>query len=163
MEQIATYSEIRFDGSRTFTLFPDRIVVKGKQTFHSDFESNIPLATLDSNYDCVRIRNRIFIAGVWIAIISFIMFIILLTGLKIPFTEFSPGIILSIGVAGLILSAATYRKVEFLRFRNKAGLIVLDIARSGKHADEFDTFVDTLINHIEHHKEQPKQSIEGTT
>lgn len=162
MEQIATYSEIRFDGSRTFTLFPDRIVVKGKQTFHSDFESNIRLATLDPNYDRVRIRNRIFMAGVWMVIISFITYIILVTGLKIPFTEFSPVIMLSIGMAGLILSAATYRKVEFLRFKNKAGLTVLDIARSDKHVEEFDSFVDTLIKHIRHHKEEPKQSIKGT-
>jgi hypothetical protein len=69
---------------------------------------------------------------------------------------------LSIGMAGFILSVATYRKVEFLRFKNKAGLTVLDIARSGKHAAEFDSFVDTLIKHIGHHEEQPKQSIEGT-
>ncbi len=35
METIATYSEIRFDGSRTFTLLPDKIMICGKQTLLS--------------------------------------------------------------------------------------------------------------------------------
>lgn len=148
MEPITTYSEVRFDGARTFTLFPDRVVVRGKQTLHSDFESEIPLATLDPNFERISIRNRTFMAGVWMALVSFVLCSILVSGLKMSFADMTPVVVLMIGVAGLILSAATYRKVEFLRFKNQAGVTVLDVARSGREAAQFDSFVDALTKQI---------------
>ena len=52
-------------------------------------------------------------------------------------------------MAGLIFSAATFRKVQFFRFKNQAGVTVLDLARSGKHAAELDAFIDALVKQIE--------------
>ena len=155
MEPIATYSEVRFDGARTFTLFPDRIIVRGKQTLHSDFETTIPLATLDANFDRLSIRNRNFASGIWLAIISFGLSGILLKGLKMSLADFMPLMLFVVGFAGLILAAATFRKVEFLRFKNQAGVVVLDVARSGKQIKQFGPFIDALVRQIEVSKAGP--------
>ena len=65
------------------------------------------------------------------------------------FANTAPGMVLMISVAGLIFSAATFRKVQFFRFKNQAGVTVLDLARSGKHAAELDAFIDALVKQIE--------------
>lgn len=148
MEPIATYTEVRFDGARTFTLLSDRVVVRGKQTFQSDFESRIPLVSLDPNFDRIGIRNRAFTTGLWMALVSLVTCSILITGLKMSYFDLAPGLVLMIGVTGLLFSAATYRKVEFLRFKNREGMTLLDVARSGSQAAQFDSFVDALIKQI---------------
>lgn len=149
MEPIATYKEVRFDGSRTFTLFPDKLLVRGKTTLHSDFDTTIPLRILDPNFDRMGIRNKSCSVGAWIATISFVTWTVLVKGFGMSFAAPGAGMIAMGGVAGLLLSAATFRKVEFLRFRNQSGLHVLDIARSGKDAEQLDSFVQVLVKQIE--------------
>ncbi len=51
MNPIATYSEVRFEASRTFRLFADRIVIRGKETLASDGETGIPLSLLEPHFD----------------------------------------------------------------------------------------------------------------
>ena len=46
------------------------------------------------------------------------------------------------------LSAATYRKVEFVQFRNIEGLTGLDFARSGEQVAKLDSFIDELTKQI---------------
>ncbi|EEF60948.1 hypothetical protein [Pedosphaera parvula] len=160
METIATYSEVRFDGSRKFTLFSDKLAVNGKRTLHSEFETVIPLNTLDPNYDRLRVRNVNFGVGLWMAVIAFVTSTVLVSGFKMSFTALAPGMIATVGLAGLILCAATYRKVEFLRFKNAAGLAILDIARAGKDAPKFDSFIEALIKQIKNSR-GPAQDVDA--
>ncbi len=148
MDPIATYSEVRFDGKRTFMLFHDRIYIRGKATFKSDFEIEIPLASLDPNYYRLNIRNGAFMGGVWMAVVSYVICTILVSGFKMTFADNAVVLVAGIGFSGLILSAATYRKVQFLCFRNRGGGKVFDIARSGKQAEQLDSFVDALTKQI---------------
>jgi hypothetical protein len=148
METIATYDEVRFDGRRTFTLLPDRILIRGRQTLQSEFETGIPLTTLDPNPDKLWVRHRSFIAGMVLAVVGFMGCTILVSGFHMSFTEFAPGMLAGVGASGVMLMLATYRKVEFIRFKNDAGIVLLDVARSGKNAAEFDSFVDAIIRQI---------------
>ena len=148
MEPIATYTEVRFDGARTFTLLSDRVVVRGKQTLQSDFESRIPLASLDPNFDRISLRNPAFTIGFGMVIVSLVTCSILITGLKMSYLDLAPGLVLMMGVTGLLFSAATYRKVEFLRFKNREGITLMDVARSGAQAAQFDSFVEALTKQI---------------
>jgi len=148
MDPIATYSEVRFDGKRTFMLFPDRIYIRGTKTLHSDFETEVPLHILEPGYYRFNVRNAGFMAGVWMAVVSFVVCEILVSGFKMSFAQNAPGLMLVLGVSGFILSAATFRKVEFLRFQHRAGGIAFDIARSGKNAAQLDSFVDAVIKQI---------------
>ena len=144
MQPIAIYSEVRFEGSRTFTLLLDKVVVRGKQSLQSEFENGIALKTLDPSPDSLRFRSPIFAWGMWVAIIGFVVCAILVSGFQMSFATFPPGLVACIGMSGLMLMFATFRKVEYVRFKNDGGIVVLDIARAGKSAAQFDSFIDAL-------------------
>lgn len=153
MQPIATYSEVRFDGSRTFTLLPDRIVVRGKQSLQSEFEMTIPLKTLDSSPDTLRFRNQMFTGAMWGAVVSFVGCTVLVSGFHMSFATSPPVLVGGIGVSSIIVMLATFRKVEFIRFKNDDGIVILDIARSGKSAAQLDSFIDALTKQIRESRE----------
>jgi hypothetical protein len=148
MQPIATYSEVRFEGKRTFTLFADKIVVRGKQSLQSEFDVTIALTKLDPTPDILRFRSKGFTAGMWNAVIGFVGCTILVSGFHMSFATLPPGLLACIGMSGILLMAATARKVEFIRFKNDGGLVILDLARSGKHAAQLDAFIDALTKQI---------------
>ena len=148
MDPIATYSEVRFDGKRTFMLFQDRIYIRGKWTLKSDFDIEFPLVWIDPNYYRMNIRNGAFMGGIWIAVVSFVICTILVSGFKMTFADNAPFLVAVLGFSGLILSAATYRKVQFLCFMGRGGGKIFDIARSGKQAEQLDSFIDALTKQI---------------
>ena len=153
METIATYSEVRFEGSRTFTLLPDKIMIRGKHSLQSEFETDIPLTTLNPNPGKLRIRNPNFTSGMWLAIASFIGCSILIRGFHMTFATFAPDLLAFLGITGVMFMLATYRKVEFVRFKNDGGIVILDIARAGKNAGQFDSFIDALTQQIKFARE----------
>jgi hypothetical protein len=57
-------------------------------------------------------------------------------------------VLCALGFVGALLSIATAKKVEWVRFSTDAGIVVLDVARAGKNRDKFDTFVEALTNRI---------------
>lgn len=148
MDSIATYSEQRFDGKRTFTLLADAVVVIGSAALTSEFQARIPLSSLDPNYSILRFRNRNFWAGLWMVVISFVVCTILVSGFHMSWTTMPPGMVACIGMGGFLLCLATARKVEFIRFTTGAGVVVLDLARSGPERDKLDGFIDALTKQI---------------
>jgi len=148
MEPIATYSEVRFDGSRTFTLLPDKIVVRGIQSLKSEFETAVELTSLNPRPDRFCVRNASFTGGMWMTLVSFVAFSILVSGFGINFAAFAPVLLFCIGLGGVVLMLATFRKVEFVRFKNDGGIVILDLARAGKSAAQLDSFIDALTKQI---------------
>lgn len=63
MEPIATYSESRFDGKRSFELFADKVIVRGKENLQSNYVSEVALSTLTPNLDRMRHRSDWFMTG----------------------------------------------------------------------------------------------------
>ena len=148
METIATYSELRFDGKRTFKLVADAVIVSGSATLTSEFQARIPLSSLAPNYSTLRFRNRSFWTGLWMVVISVIVCTILVSGFHMSWETIPPGMVACIGMGGFLLCLATGRKVEFIRFTTQAGVVVLDLARSGPERDKFDDFIDALTKQI---------------
>jgi len=148
MESIATYSEVRFDGSRTFALLPDRIIVSGKQSLQSEFEMAIALTSLNPNPGKYWLRNPSFIVGMWLALGAFIICSILVSCFSVSFAAFGPCLLVAMGLGGGILMLATFFKVEFVRFQNDGGIVILDLARAGKSAAQLDSFIDALTKQI---------------
>ena len=145
---IATYSEVRFDGSRTFVLFPDKLVVSGKVTLKSDFETTLPLSSLAPLFERSNVRNAGFIGGLYLALIGFVICTALVSGFHMSFENITVVLFLGFGITGLVLMTATYKKVEFLRFKNHGGVGVLDLARAGKDAAQLDAFIEALVKQI---------------
>ena len=148
METLATYSEQRFDGKRTFTLQPDAVVVSGSATLSAEFQARIPLSSLDPNYSTLRFRNRNFWTGLWMVVVSFVVCTVLVSGFHMSWGTMAPGMVACIGMGGFLLCLATARKVEFIRFTTDAGVVLLDLARSGPERDKLDGFVEALIRQI---------------
>jgi hypothetical protein len=59
---IVSYTQTLFKGTVTFRLFPDRLLMNGKVTFKSDYETSIPLASLDPEFATLNIRPRVFMS-----------------------------------------------------------------------------------------------------
>ncbi len=147
MEPIATYAEQRFDGKRTFELFADRVVVRGKTTLRSDFEVTVPLASLTPEFARVRARYSGFFAGLAIMTSSAVLaFVVAQISAKDPFE--AVGFLGFVGLIGFLLSAATAAKVEWVTFASDAGVTLLTIARAGKEKARFDSFVHVLTSQI---------------
>ena len=145
---IATHRDQRFDGKRVFELFPDRINIRGSAMFSSEFETSIPLNTLNPNPAHIRFRNKSFWSGLWVLLTASILDTILVSAFHVPRVSESTVLIGVIGMSGLALMLATARKVEFITFATTAGVHVLDFARSGPDAHNLDSFIELLRTNI---------------
>jgi hypothetical protein len=144
METIATYAETRLEGRRSFALLSDRIVVSSK-SIAGEVDLSFQLATLSPVVSRLRVRSRYFIAGFLLTVLPW--FIFGLVNVVATTTEF---VVLPLGVSivGLTMTAISCRKVEYVRFATQAGIAALDIARAGREAHNFDSFVDALTKQI---------------
>lgn len=147
MNPIATYTEARFDGKRTFHLFEDKVIVRGKATLGGDFETAIPLASLTPSFARLRSRHRAFFGGIWIMVGSSILAYVV-GAISQKNSSEVVGFFCALGIAGLVLLLATAKKVEWVQFNTDAGVTVLTIARAGKEKDKFDSFVEALTSQI---------------
>ena len=147
-EPIATYREQRFDGKRVFELFADRVRICGSAQLSSEFETSIPLATLNPTPMRIRIRNKAFWSGLWMLLGTVVLDTVLVSSFHVPPESFSVGLIGCIGMGGFVLMLATARKVEFISFTSTAGVHVLDLARSGPDARNLDSFVELVSTNI---------------
>lgn len=147
MEPISTYSEARLEGTRTLTLFADKVVVKANVSLSADSLSTVDLKNLNPAPDSMRYRNPIFMKSFWcigVGIFGLVFFIdSFWTKQWVPPVFFS---LIAVGLGGLAL---TFRKLEVIRFKNDAGFIVLDVVRSGKDAARMDEFVGLVITQIQ--------------
>ncbi|HWG11111.1 MAG TPA: hypothetical protein VN693_06395 [Rhodanobacteraceae bacterium] len=109
MQTLATYSEQRLEGSRTFELFQDRVVIKGKQYLGSEFESTVMLEILQPTVNSVRRRSKGFPQGI---AMMFAACVLLQSGLVAPSSYFG-GLVIVLGIAGFLLAVFTLRKIEW--------------------------------------------------
>jgi hypothetical protein len=141
---IATYRERRFDGRRDFSLYTDRLEVSGKQTPGAEFTSTFNLGSLDPHLNRIRKRDPGFVGGIWMVLISFG----LLQSHTVSFPSNWSGLTAVMGVAGLLLSIATLRRIHWATFRSVAGVELVSIARSGPDASSFEEFLERMANQI---------------
>jgi uncharacterized membrane protein YqjE len=148
MEPIATYSESRFSGKRDFELYTDKLQIKGKVFLKSDFETLIELNNIKPHFEKIRVREPAFMGGVGMVLAALLIMFILHSVFDVLITNKVMGFMIILVVSGFLLCAATFRKVEFYRFKNLSDTVVLDIARSGKDKNRFDSFVEKIISCI---------------
>jgi hypothetical protein len=149
-DPIATYDEARFDLRRHFELFPDRVRVTGRGQPWGQFDSTIPLATLQPHVNRLWVRGKLFRYG-QIALacaLGAAVGLVFNYGTEILATPLAMVVIGSIAAVGLVLLLPNIRAVEFARFHTDAGLCGLDVGRVGPSAEEFDQFVSSLTQLI---------------
>lgn len=149
-EPIATYEEARFELRRRFELFADRIRVVGK-TLTGRFDESVPLAILHPHPNRAWVRGLLFRIGLWVVFILFcwIRPFIAISGTKSLTNGLLPIIFGAVALVGLLLLLVNARAAEFVRFRTDSGPITLDLGRVGPQVQEFDGFVDLLMQQIQ--------------
>ena len=150
MEPIVTYSERRLDGRRQFSLFPNEVLIAGSSIYGAHFESRFALASIEPTVSRLWIRSGVFLFGATMVGVSALICLILASLPPVVSWAYWPvWVIIATGVAGAVLLGFSFRKIEFASFRGQAGVIVLDVARSGPDRHRFDSFVAALVQQIQ--------------
>jgi hypothetical protein len=141
----ASYREYRFDGDQSIELLDDRVVIKGKRIFGPEYEINSVLSALDPVPNRFRVRPTGFWQGIFLAAVS-----LALTRLPYFSTEGSAQVALPWGAAFslLMLSVATFKKVEWVQYTTRSGTVAFNIAKAGRRGGSFDRFVEHLSRRI---------------
>ena len=145
MEPIATYSEKRFSGKRKFQLFKEKLYIQGIISTRGDFELTLDLKDLNPDYSVMRLREKNWLAGLWMVLIPLFALPVLLSRYKMTIEDFPVVISVVMAVSGAIMILVMSKKVEFYRFSNSSDIVVLDVARSGSEKEKFDDFIEKLI------------------
>lgn len=149
-EPLTTYRDARLEYRRRFELYPDRVRVAGWGIWAGRFEGELPLTILLPNPTRQWTRGyflrygltALFITACWSAAAT------AANGPEVFLRPWVVGVLGLLGWAGVMLTLASIRRVEHAYFLGEAGVIALDVSRSGREAADFDEFVDTLIEHI---------------
>lgn len=144
-----TYSEQRFDGKRTFELFPDRVLIKGTEMLSSDYEQTVRLDLLLPEFGRMWYRSPSFMSGIKLAGGSFIAVSVLHSGFGMSVGTYLGGLAALGIVTGLLLAFATRQKVEYAVFKSRAGADGLSVARAGKQVADYDVFIQRLVQQIQ--------------
>lgn len=155
MEPLITYAEQRFGGKRVFQLFPGSVVVRGSESLSSAYEETFRLETLRPEFDRTWYRSPYFMSGVKQTIGSFIAVSVLHSGFGMSISTYL-GALAAVGVVtGLLLLFAARQKVEYAVFKTQAGTAALSVARAGKQIDDYDEFIQRLVQQIQSCEQQP--------
>jgi hypothetical protein len=148
MDAIANYEAVWLQGRYRFRLHSDAVHVKGTTFLQSDVEATVFLTGLQLRVDRLRIRSNLFWAGMWIAIVALVGDAILMAGFGLSLLDFTPALVGTIGLSGVVVLFVTAQKTEFAQFVTDAGVPALAIARSRHCGKEFETFVEKVVQQI---------------
>lgn len=109
----------------------------------------ISLNTLDPRPAKMRVQNKVFGQGLWMALGALAIDLVLPHFLRLE-QWLAPAVMIGcIGFGGLLLMLATMRKEEYAVFSNLAGVQILSVGRLGPDARQFDAFREQIITQIE--------------
>lgn len=148
MQPVATYDE-ECAGSRwSYELLLDRMQVRGTVLFRGRYEYSVPLSSLDPNYMRRWTRGSLFTVGLYLVVLFAILDGIIGSSLwpsnKIVFLVLTAPI-----PVGAWMAWAAIRPVEKTWFRSFTGHYSFGIGRCGPQADQYDSFVATVVAAIE--------------
>ncbi len=148
---IAIYEETQPHQKRRFVLYAETIRVTGS-TLSGDGDQTISLNQLDPIFARSWVYSYYFAVGVWVFLLAICAFLAISIVTEIQDARTLParlmGMTGSIAAVGLVLVFANRRKIEFAVFRSDAGVPILTVARAGRSASEFDSFVALLVERI---------------
>jgi hypothetical protein len=150
MNRIAVYDARRPFTRVRFELYEDSVRASGSRN-GLEFDTTIPLARISSQSERFWVYGLYYYVGFFVVLIAvalLLAFVALIdhdrpTPLARPYS-----LIGGLGVVGLVLVFMNSRKIEYARFRNDAGVPVLDIPRNRGDAEEFIGFTGLLAQAV---------------
>jgi len=107
MEPLSTYSERSFSRACHYELYPDRLHISGKIFLQNEFEVAFELKDLNPDYQKLKLRDKSFWAGLWVALVPAILLQILISVFHMKFDNPVFGLMIGLVVTGLLLCAVT--------------------------------------------------------
>ncbi|MDQ8183864.1 hypothetical protein [Pelagicoccus sp. SDUM812005] len=158
MDPIAKYNERRHAGKRDFELYPDRLIISGKNYLSSEFKTDLPLEGIRPEKEYITCRNATFKTGFYFLIGPFIAWHVMVRGLDFdPYAE-GPMLMWFAGLAGIILILVGLKKERYTCFKSSAGVTVLNVAKNRKTDKNFDVFIDLLVERIHEQNKEGEQN-----
>jgi hypothetical protein len=143
---ISSYRDRTPSASRQFTLYPDRLVIRGRVGWSGEFDLPIALTRIYPVYGVTRSRSEI--AGPGAIILGAVFGFLFAFGLKNGRPEFFPvGAVMTATLAALFLTTGVrnFPRIERYVFRSTDGAVVFDIARSGPDRERLDEFAQQVV------------------
>lgn len=148
---IATYREVSFNRKQTVTLYSDRVKIRGKIFFGSEYQVEFLLSQFSSIVNRGRERSKSFWHGIWMVIVGGALGV---TALEVPAV---PRLVVELSFAvmgtGVMLSVATARKLDHARFAANDGFTLFTVIRSGKDKEHFEQFITLTVEQIKKNSE----------
>lgn len=108
-------------------------------------DTNVPLRILIAEPAWVWVRSQVFSVGLFMVILFPVIGIIQLlnkTEWWVPWIGFGPALF------GLLLVILGWKQKKWARFFSDSGIVVLDVVQSGPDKDQFDSFVQKIVEQI---------------
>src|SRR5579883_3093796 len=103
MDTLATYSDKSHFGVRSYTLYPDRVAVRHRDTIKGEAEGIILLKDLEPEYMTIAIRSSALTAGLWLTLVPWLIYWTLIELAHVdPFGTFA-GFFLALGFVGIFV------------------------------------------------------------
>lgn len=151
-DEIARYREVRPDGRRLFTLYADRILVQ-VQSGRVRSELTVRLVDVRPEPNKLWVRPKAFAGGILLLVAS-VGTLIAAESFRRAGHHAEDGLIIwfssafAFAFVGLVVVFKTIWRIEFTQFVSRIGTAILDVARAGPDASQFDEFVGSLIHQI---------------
>ena len=142
-QPLASYTESRLGGRRTYALLEDRIVIRGTHGAGSRIDCTVRLDTLDPCADRIWTRGKLFREGILLMNGAVVVGAVFMLGFVMK--PEGVGVLAGLAAVGAVMTALGARRVEFARFKNRWGSAVFEIARAGP---AFDTFVEAIVEQV---------------
>jgi hypothetical protein len=147
MTQIATYRE-HIPGilRRTFTLYPEQVIVNSTFSLGNKSEVPVTLADLRPQYAKSWLRTRHFRLAIFALVMCSPVIIVPFFSSPTPKLQI---LFFSVYAIAIFYLLASLRRIEFASFRNHSGVILLDIGRVGPDSNQYEEFVSLLVQRIQ--------------
>ena len=129
-------------------MYPDRILVTGKEYLGADYSSEIVFENMRPEIESLKVRPNTFGTGIWFIVGGGFGWTVLVHMMKRSSWDELSMTMWAIVFAGVAIVAGTWKKQEYVVFRSDAGVPVLSLAKEGPDKKKFSEFVDSIVQQI---------------
>ena len=140
-----SYKEARLEVSRTFKMEPDGVAVEGSFLMGAQFKSKVRFEQMDAEYNTLGIRSRLFFHSLIIAAALVVVAVVVGYFRGVRLDDFWFLLAATLPISSIVPAVMTYKRTEYALFKNKDGIVILDIGKTGPDKQYFEKFV----NHIQ--------------
>jgi len=147
-EPLAVYTHVTFYRKQTIEIYKTKVHLKGKVFLKGDYELDMNLHMLNSDYAVCNYRSSAFwyFFVIWVLTLGVAVLYAIIGWTKLEFTGLP--IMLSLIIIMGALCVATFPKKRSAVFSNRGGQPVFEICKCGKDKERFEEVVSLLTKLI---------------